>query len=292
MLVTIGLPVYNSADTVVHTIRSIFAQTLSDWELIIVDDGSTDDSLAIAASVRDDRVRVCHDGLNLGLPARLNQISNLARGTYLARMDADDLMHPERLEAQVAYIEAHPDVHVVDTSAYLLDETGTTTVALGLRPQESSPSAALRASILIHPCVMARTEWFRQNPYDPAYRRAQDHELWCRVFRTTRFGRVRRPLLFKRDLETFTLEKYLSSSRTDLRIIRRFGPELVGWPRTLILTVMLLAKGELYRLATALGHERLLIRKRYERLPPADAAAARLALAAIHATAIPGIDSV
>src|SRR3954468_15780628 len=103
--VTIGLPFVNSGETLPNAIRSVFAQTYDDWELILCDDGSTDISLEIARSVRDARVRVLSDGKNVGLPCRLNQIAAVARGEMLARMDADDLMHPNRIAAQVALLD-------------------------------------------------------------------------------------------------------------------------------------------------------------------------------------------
>ena len=108
--VTIGLPFLDCAGTLRETLQSIFAQTHTDWELLLVDDGSRDGSLEIAQAVDDARVRVVSDGSNRGLVHRLNQIADLARARHLCRMDADDLMHPRRVEAQLGFLEAHPDV--------------------------------------------------------------------------------------------------------------------------------------------------------------------------------------
>src|SRR4030066_138114 len=96
-LVTVGIPFFNNQDTLPDAIRSIFAQSFQDWELLLLDDGSTDGSLQIAQSIDDPRVRVISDGCNRKLPARLNQIIDLARGQYIARMDADDLCGITRL---------------------------------------------------------------------------------------------------------------------------------------------------------------------------------------------------
>ena len=94
---TIGIAFRNPGKHFELALTSVFSQTFTDWELLLIDDGSDDDSLILARGVRDVRVSVIADGLQLGLPARLNQIALLARGECLARMDADDLMHPDRL---------------------------------------------------------------------------------------------------------------------------------------------------------------------------------------------------
>src|SRR5688500_12313854 len=97
-LVTIAMPVRNAAGTIRTAIRSIMQQTLSSWELLVIDDGSTDDSAWAARDLGDDRVAVLADGRREGLPARLNQAAAIGRGRYFARMDADDISYPERLE--------------------------------------------------------------------------------------------------------------------------------------------------------------------------------------------------
>src|SRR5688572_8039312 len=108
--VTVGIPFLNGKRTLVDAVRSVFAQTFTDWELILMDDGSTDGSADLVRGIDDPRVRLVSDGVNRGLCDRLNQIASLAQGRYLARMDADDLMHAQRLERQVAYLNRHADV--------------------------------------------------------------------------------------------------------------------------------------------------------------------------------------
>ena len=91
MAITIGIPFYNAEAYLADAIRSVFAQTYEDWELILIDDGSTDNSLAIARSVDDPRVRVYSDGKNKKLASRLNELTQLATYEFIARMDADDV---------------------------------------------------------------------------------------------------------------------------------------------------------------------------------------------------------
>ena len=108
MPITIGIPFYNAETYLADAIRSIFAQTYQDWELILIDDGSTDRSVEIARAVKDPRVRVISDGQNNRLPYRLNQITALARFDLVGRMDADDLISPAKFEKQKSILDAHP----------------------------------------------------------------------------------------------------------------------------------------------------------------------------------------
>src|SRR5262245_45190822 len=99
--VTIAIPCFNAASTLPMAISSVFAQSYESWRLVIVDDGSTDQTVALAQSVVDPRVSVIADGQHLGLSRRLNQIAEACQSPFLARMDADDAMHPERMEKQI-----------------------------------------------------------------------------------------------------------------------------------------------------------------------------------------------
>jgi len=111
-LVTIGLPFYNAENTLPLAIKSTLAQTFSSWRLLLVDDGSTDRSLAIAKEFaeHDFRIEVLTDGKNRGLIYRLNQLIDLADTKYIARMDADDIMLPERLAKQFHFLEKNRDI--------------------------------------------------------------------------------------------------------------------------------------------------------------------------------------
>ena len=107
MNVTIGISFYNAEDYLSDAIKSILVQTYSHWELILIDDGSKDNSLKIADTyaAKDKRIRVISDGMNKKLPYRLNQITSEAKGDYIARMDADDVIAVDRIEKQVNFLE-------------------------------------------------------------------------------------------------------------------------------------------------------------------------------------------
>ena len=197
--ITIGLTFYNNESTLADAIRSIFVQTFQDWELIIIDDHSSDESLEIAQSVVDPRVKVHSDTMRRGFVYQLNRMTQLAQGKYYARMDADDLMHPERLSRQLNYLKAHPDIDLVDTSMYSMNQQ---CQAVGIRTVDLSdmgPDRVLKKGLLHHATVMGHIEWFQKNPYDPRYVRAEDYELWCRTCKTSSFGRMKEPLYFVRE---------------------------------------------------------------------------------------------
>jgi glycosyltransferase involved in cell wall biosynthesis len=193
--VSIGMPVYNCAATVAQAVRSILSQTFEDWELLIIDDGSTDDTLNVVASFNHPRILVVKSERNEGLPTRLNDCVRLARGKYFARMDGDDIAYPERLQKQIAYLENHPLVDLLGAGMVMFRDNGE---AYGERRAASS-HAAISGNFysglnLAHATWMGRTEWFRQNPYRCGFLRAQDRELLMRTRKKSHFAALPEPL--------------------------------------------------------------------------------------------------
>ncbi|MBB6097849.1 glycosyltransferase involved in cell wall biosynthesis [Deinobacterium chartae] len=259
--VSIGLPVYNAAPFLALALASVLAQTETRWELIVVDDGSQDDSLNLVRSFSDPRIRVVSDGQNRGLAARLNQIATLAQAPLLARMDADDLMHPERLAYQLAFLDAHPEVDVVGSAVYAIDVQGRPYGYRSTTPPHSA-AQALGGSPFIHPTVTGRSEWFRRFPYDEAHDRAEDFELWTRSLPHSRFAVLERPLLFYRELGLPYLRKYLRSSQGVRRVLHQRGPAQLGQLGTLRALLTSYAKDGVYRVMSALGRESELLLRR------------------------------
>src|SRR5690606_319822 len=109
------MPVFNGGPLLRVALASIVAQTFEDWELMLIDDGSTDGAVAALPQPLDARIRVLSDGTNQGLAARLNQAIAMARGPYFARMDQDDVAHPERLERQLRYMQDNPATDLLGT---------------------------------------------------------------------------------------------------------------------------------------------------------------------------------
>jgi glycosyltransferase involved in cell wall biosynthesis len=290
--VSIGIPFLNAKKTLADAVRSVLAQSFGDWELLLVDDGSTDGSVEVAGAIRHPRVRLLCDGVNRGLPNRLNQIAALARGRFLARMDADDLMHPERLQRQVHFLEANPRVDLVDTATFTIDDGNEPLGIRGDRPQDCDPPAVLKAGLLIHPTVMGRTGWFRANPYDARYVRAEDKELWVRTCRRTAFGRLHEPLFFYREGLSGNLRNYLRTEKTNREILRVYGPEFVGRFGTALLLARSHLRGWIYWAFTRLGLQARLIKARTRPLTAAESAVARGALRTVLQTTLPISDPV
>lgn len=287
--VTVGLPFHNASDTLVAAIASVFAQRFDDWELVLVNDGSSDGALDIARRVRDPRVRVVADGARRGLAARLNEIAASARGELVARMDADDVMHPDRLARQVAYFDAHPAAQIVGTATYTLDASGERITGWrgGALPQ--SARDVLRNGLFIHPTVTARRSWMLAHPYDESYPRAQDRELWCRVYGSEGVVLLPERLHFYREPARVRLPQYLAGNRMTRRIVLRHGRRLVGPATAAALYVEFALKSLVYRAAAAVRAESRLVSARALPVDPADAAEAAAALATARTARVPGL---
>jgi glycosyltransferase involved in cell wall biosynthesis len=228
-LVTVGLPFFDEGRHLGDAIRSVLAQSVTNFELLLVDDGSRDESLAIARSFRDPRVRVLADGQRRHLPARLNEIVEQARAPFIARLDADDVMHPTRLARQLAAFEADPACDAVGTWAALVDQDGRPFAVVESGPIPPTGRGALVHGIVPHASLLGRRAWFVANPYDEALTRAEDRDLWCRTV-TSRFAVVPECLYVIRvDAEKPSfLASYLESQRQNRRIFAKYGPAFVG----------------------------------------------------------------
>jgi glycosyltransferase involved in cell wall biosynthesis len=287
MILTVGLPFLNSERTLLDAVRSIYAQTLTDWQLILVDDGSTDTSLSLARSIRDPRVMVVSDGRNRGLAYRLNQIASLARGKYLARMDSDDLMHPRRLWKQVSFLEENARVDVVGTQAYTIDAENNPTGIRGVDPLDTRLAAVLKKGLMVHPTVMGRLAWFQGNRYDERFIRAEDHELWCRTCSGNSFARLDEPLYFYREGPSVNLRNYMMSLRTDRKIAFEYGPEHLGFLPTCSMVAGTYVKELAYRSLSFVKGERFLVAMRSKSLPESVKVELKMVIEGIRTTQIP-----
>lgn len=222
-LVTIAIPFFNSEKYLSFAIQSVINQSYSEWELILIDDGSTDNSLEIAKCFesKDVRIKVFSDGKNKGLAARLNESINLSNGLYYLRMDADDIMFPDRVQKQIAFLEEHPEIDVVGTSAVIIGENNE--ILFGMKGPMTAPekrSDVINGNIFIHPSVAGRTAWFKEHPYDDSKRRSQDFFLWLSSVEDSKFGIVDEPLLFYRVVDNDLWGKFKRDNRTMFRFFK------------------------------------------------------------------------
>lgn len=202
-LVTVLLPVHNAAPWLQQAVESILGQTLGDLELLAIDDGSTDNSLEILRSCTDPRLRVLSHTRNLGLVATLNEGLDLARGRFIARMDADDSMLPDRLALQLACLEEHADLAAVAGHVEFINADGEITGSWDTdraTPDEASVRAMLpRTNCLAHPTIMFRRSALGGLRYNPKQHGAEDWDLWLRMLsRGLRIGKLPRVVLHYR----------------------------------------------------------------------------------------------
>jgi len=287
-LLTIGLPLYNARPYLEDTLRSVLAQTFQDWELIAYDDGSTDDSGEFLERVRDPRIRVSGAKQNRGLAAALNIIHEQARGRYIARMDADDLMHPERMARQVAFLERRPEVDVVGT--------GLVSVGRNLEPRgarifpsehEAITQRPVAAPRMGHATVMARVEWWRRFRYNEANRGCEDLELWLASRGSSRFANLPDLLYYYREYSSFSLSKYLHNKTHEAALSWRSREAQV-------LPAMAEVAGHVarcgaYTLASAVGMQDKLIARRSTALSPEQYEECVTAIAQVRAIPLPAL---
>jgi len=182
-LVSVILPVFNGAQTIYSAVMSVLGQTFEDFELIVCNDGATDNTLEILERIKDPRLRVVSDGLQKGLAARLNEMVLLSQGAYIARMDADDLSYPTRFQKQVTFLDRHDNVDLVATRAIVFSDAGTVIGLLPYRGTHQELTRALWRGIpMPHPTWMGRRGWFLKNHYRvDEVLRAEDQELLLRA---------------------------------------------------------------------------------------------------------------
>lgn len=286
-LVTVGIPILNAESTLCDAVRSVFAQSERRWVLVLIDDGSRDRSREIIQSISDPRVTAVSDGQRLGLSRRLNQLSNLATTPYLARMDADDMMHPDRLAFQLDYLEKDKRTSVLGCGAYVINDQSQ---VLGCRRGKSVPQsffAVLARGLYIHPTTIGRLQWFRDNQYDPHYVRAEDRELWCRAWNTTTFGVIPDPLFFYRDLVNYRADDYTRSLRTERRLITRYKDRITPSQRARLL-MRIGFRVWAYRFLLSMGAAGFLARRRNEALTQEERDEAMKTIRGIRSTRVPG----
>jgi glycosyltransferase involved in cell wall biosynthesis len=213
-LVSIIMSMRNSAPTIDAAVRSVLMQTLRDWELIVIDDGSSDRGGTIVAGIGDERIRLIRESSSVGLAARLNQAVDLARGEFIARMDADDICFPERLSRQVARLREDSQLDLIGCGAVVFTSGGELIgeMPIGINHRD----IVVRPFVgfpLPHPTWCGRASWFRNNRYDARLRYAEDQDLLLRSFRQSRLGGLNRVLLGYRQ-DRVALKKLLPGRAT------------------------------------------------------------------------------
>ncbi len=200
-LVSVVLPIHNAEKYLLEAVESILTQTFADFELILVDDGSTDHSPVILDTLKDPRIIRLRNEKNSGVVASLNLGISVASGRYIARMDADDVSLPERLEKQVKYLEAHPEIGVLGTGILTRVEVDPIQEGVAIFPSQDK---CIRWMLCFRSAVAHVTAVYRRNLvvesglYRHEFLFAEDYDLWVRLISKTQFSNLSEPLVLVR----------------------------------------------------------------------------------------------
>lgn len=180
--VSVLMPVYNGESFLKEAIDSIIQQTYTDWELVIINDGSIDGSGQIVRSYTDTRIKYHINESNLGLIATLNKGISICKGQYIARMDADDISEPNRIEKQIEFLDKNSDYALCGCQAKIIDNDGNTKSSiLNMYDNEYLQINLLFSVPFIHPGVTIRASVLKENHYSTDYKHAEDYDLWCKI---------------------------------------------------------------------------------------------------------------
>lgn len=243
-LVTIALPVFNAGRHLRPTVISILRQTFTNWELLIIDDGSSDGAVDSILDLNDARIRILRDGLNRGLATRLNEAIDLAHGSYFARMDSDDISYPERLAQQVAALEATRQLDLVAVRCVAINNDNDLVGALPFHLLHKDICATpWKGFYMAHPSWMGRIEWFRRHRYaTPGPYFCEDQELLLRSYLESRFATIPEILFAYRVRSAIAWGKTFKTRETIWRIQLHYFYLRRQWHYCLLATITFMAR--------------------------------------------------
>jgi glycosyltransferase involved in cell wall biosynthesis len=216
--ITVLMPVYNGEKYLEEAIESILDQTFTDFEFLIINDGSTDRSVEMIESYNDPRIRLVHNKTNMKLTATLNRGLRLARGEYIARMDCDDISLPERFEKQLSFLEANPEVGIIGSGFKIIDQNGISVNAPVLFPSRpgvvewclyfyspiSHPAAMMRKEVVLRTGGYTSEVIYGREKYS-----GEDYDLWRRSCKVTKLSNLQDVMLLLRKHDTNVTKTYL-----------------------------------------------------------------------------------
>lgn len=229
MKVSIGIPFFNAELYFADAIKSVIQQSFQDWELILVDDGSTDRSLEIAKEFaeKDSRIRVISDGKNKKLPTRLNQIIQESQYEYIARMDADDLMHPDRLKIQLDFLKENKEFDLVSTGVVSINDKNQVRGIRHLSEIYTDFSEVKRHYPIVHASILAKKSWYDRNRYDVSLPRSEDFELWCRTISNNdlKLAVLPEALYYYREEGLISYDKLKISYKDGMKVYKKYSKD-------------------------------------------------------------------
>jgi glycosyltransferase involved in cell wall biosynthesis len=288
--VSIGLPVTSGPEIFKQCIKSIFAQTYSSWELLIILDKVNDEVYELARNIDDSRVKVFYDRETHGLPTRLNQIARFASGKYIVRMDDDDLMSKRRLEVQVKYLNQNQEIDVLGTRSVLVDNN------LNVFGRYREPEIPMHftgffsSGIFCHPSVVMKKEWALLHPYDKKWNRTEDKELWIRSFPESKFIKINEYMMFIRVPRKLSPKKFHLTQIYDRLLVSFYtSTKKLLWFKIRYIFKSY-CKQIIFEMTRLTGGTSIIYRKKYIRTSQGELALFREELKEILATKVPGWD--
>lgn len=221
-LISVIIPCYNAEKYVESAVRSIMNQTYKNLEIILTDDCSTDSTFSILEKLaaEDSRIKLYKNETNLKIVKTLNKMIQHANGKYIARMDADDISLLERIEKQVDFLEANPDIAFCGTNAWHINEVGKKNGFSCLpRTNEEINKFKFYACPFYHPSVIGRSAIYKENFYDENFLYAEDYELWIRVLENYKGYNLKERLIFYRIFSAQTSKSRSNEQQTKSREI-------------------------------------------------------------------------
>lgn len=221
-LVSIILPAYNCEKYIAASVASMLQQVYDNFELIVVNDGSADNTLNILSAISDQRLKILNNDGNKGLIYSLNRAIDEAKGEFIARMDADDLATNDRIEKQVHWLLHHPETAAVATCIRIIDENGNEKGDWLLDRQTVTASAIRntmpKENCVAHPTMMIRASVLKQYKYSEEQKNIEDYDLWLRMLADGLIiDKIPQPLLYYREHSSSVTSIYLRSKNPFLK---------------------------------------------------------------------------
>jgi glycosyltransferase involved in cell wall biosynthesis len=234
--ISVVMPVYNSAAYLEAAIDSILNQSFGDFEFIIIDDGSEDDSYRIIQRYKDSRIHLFQNEVNKGIAFCLNFGINYSCGEFIARMDSDDICEPNRFEEQLKFMQDYPHISLCGTRTKIIDQDGQVFSIRDTKigDQQIRIALFLGETSISHPTAMIRREFllFNHLYYNPDCLYAEDYELWCRISTLTALENLSTPLVRYRVHEKSASVLFSKIQRLSARVALSAYMRRIGVPYT------------------------------------------------------------
>ncbi len=287
--VTIGIPlVREPLNQIELAVRSVYAQTFPDWELVFFADGSPPEHIDFLRQIDDPRVRIVVNETSQGIASSLNRLADIAHGDYIAILAADDMWTPDRLDTQLGRLESPDAPDVLAAQMVIISDDDTIEGAQKPARIPATPRGWVEGTPISHATAIARTEWFRDHPYDETLIRAQDRAFWITAHEGSVIEILHEPVYYYRVPRPASYRKYAWSSRFARRVIWRYGRTICSTPTVLDIYARSMVKQAVTAVVALFGGSERLYRRRIDAMAEGDKETHRKNLKLIRSTAVPG----